>query len=54
MSSFQVKIVGDFCNLRCSYCRNRDFDQEAKTVMSAETLEKLFVFLDSLPQKRFV
>lgn len=52
MGSFQVKIVGDFCNLRCSYCRNRDFDQEAKTKMSLKTLEKLFVFLNSLPQKR--
>ena len=42
MSSFQIKIVDDFCNLRCTYCRNRDFDQKTKRVMSIETLEKLF------------
>ena len=50
MSSFQVKIVGDFCNIRCTYCRNRDFDQDTNVVMSIEKLEKLFVFLNSLPQ----
>ncbi len=50
MSSFQVKIVGDFCNVRCSYCRNRDFDQDANTVMSDATLERLFIFLNSLQQ----
>lgn len=49
---FQVKIVGDFCNIRCSYCRNRDFNRTEKAVMSIETLEKLFVFLNSLPQKK--
>lgn len=52
MSSFQVKIVGDFCNIRCTYCRNRDFNQNKSTVMLPETLEKLFVFLNSLPQDR--
>lgn len=51
MSSFQIKIVGDFCNLRCSYCRNRDFDQNKKTVMTIEILEKVFCLLESLPQK---
>lgn len=49
---FQVKIVGDFCNIRCSYCRNRDFNRTEKAVMSIETLEKLFAFLNSLPQKK--
>lgn len=49
---FQIKIVGDFCNLRCTYCRNRDFDRDEKVVMSVETLEKLLIFLDSVPQKR--
>ena len=49
---FQVKIVGDFCNIRCAYCRNRDFDRTGKTVMSVETLEKLHAFLNSLPQKK--
>ncbi len=52
MSSFQVKIVGDFCNIRCSYCRNRDFDQTTRAVMSEGTLERLFVFLGSLPQQQ--
>ncbi|MCX6701698.1 MAG: SPASM domain-containing protein [Candidatus Zambryskibacteria bacterium] len=50
MSSFQIKIVGDFCNIRCSYCRNRDFNQDDKAVMSINTLEKLFILLCSLPQ----
>lgn len=48
---FQVKIVGDFCNIRCAYCRNRDFNRTEKAVMSVETLEKLLAFLNSLPQK---
>lgn len=52
MSSFQVKIVGDFCNIRCSYCRNRDFEQGTKSVMSLEKLEQLFVFLDSQAQEK--
>jgi uncharacterized protein len=50
MSSFQVKIVGDFCNIRCTYCRNREFDQDTNVVMSESTLERLFGFFDSLPQ----
>src|SRR3989338_3620366 len=49
MSSFQIKIVGDFCNLRCSYCRNRDFDQASKVVMSPTTLGNLHKFLASSP-----
>lgn len=49
---FQVKIVGDFCNIRCAYCRNRDFNRIEKAVMSIVTLEKLFLFLNSLPQKK--
>lgn len=49
---FQVKIVGDFCNIRCAYCRNRDFNRTEKAVMSIETLEKLFAFLASLSQKK--
>lgn len=52
MSSFQVKIVGDFCNIRCSYCRNRDYEQGVKSVMPIEKLERLFVFLSSLPQQK--
>jgi len=49
---FQIKIVGDFCNIRCEYCRNRDFNRTEKAVMSIETLEKLCAFLNSLPQKK--
>lgn len=49
---FQVKIVGDFCNIRCGYCRNRDFKQGEKTVMSIEVLEKLLAFLNTSPQQR--
>lgn len=48
---FQIKIVGDFCNIRCAYCRNRDFDRVGKTVMALETLEKLLSFLNTSPQK---
>ncbi len=47
---FQVKIVGDFCNIRCAYCRNRDFDRTDKAVMSVETLEKFIAFLNTVPQ----
>jgi len=52
MSQFQVKIVGDFCNIRCSYCRNRDYEQGVKSVMSIAKLERLFVFLNSQQQKK--
>lgn len=49
MPSIQAKIVGDFCNLRCTYCRDRDFDQGGKRVMSPETLEALISSLAKLP-----
>jgi len=49
---FQAKIVGDFCNIRCAYCRNRDFDRTNKAVMSLETLEKFLTFLNTMPQKK--
>lgn len=49
---FQVKIVGDFCNIRCSYCRNRDFNRIEKAVMSTAVLEKLFVFVNSSSHKK--
>ena len=49
---FQVKIVGDFCNIRCAYCRNRDFDRTDKAVMSFETLERFIAFLNTTPQWR--
>lgn len=51
MPSIQAKIVGDFCNLRCTYCRDRDFDQGGKRVMSLEVLQALIGSLGQLPQK---
>lgn len=50
MPSIQAKIVGDFCNLRCTYCRDRDFDQGGKRVMSTEVLRALISSLAQLPQ----
>lgn len=50
MPSIQAKIVGDFCNLRCTYCRDRDFDQGGKRVMSAGVLNALISSLARLPQ----
>lgn len=52
MTSFQVKIVGDSCNLRCTYCRNRDFNQKDINIMSIEKLEKFFKFLSSSPHQK--
>jgi len=49
---FQVKIVGDFCNIRCAYCRNRGFDRTGKTVMSIETLERFIAFLNTIRQQK--
>lgn len=45
MVSVQAKIVGDFCNLRCTYCRDRDYSQGRKEVMHINMLETL---IDSL------
>ena len=50
MPSIQAKIVGDFCNLRCTYCRDRNFDQGGKRVMSPEVLQALISSLAKLPQ----
>jgi len=52
MSSFQVKIVGDFCNKRCTYCRNRDFSQNIATIMSSKKLEELFKLLKASLQNK--
>ncbi len=53
MFSFQVKIVGDFCNLCCSYCRNRESGKrEVFTVMKSEILEKLFNVMVANNQKK--
>jgi len=49
MPAIQAKIVGDFCNLRCTYCRDRDFDQGGKRVMSTEVLQALINSLAQLP-----
>lgn len=51
MLALQVKIVGDLCNLRCHYCRNREFKQDDITVMRIEVLENLFRIIAALPQK---
>lgn len=50
MPAIQAKIVGDFCNLRCTYCRDRDFDQGGKRVMSSGVLKALIGSLAQLPQ----
>lgn len=50
MPAIQAKIVGDFCNLRCTYCRDRNFDQGEKKVMSQEVLKILISSLAQLPQ----
>ena len=49
MPAIQAKIVGDFCNLRCTYCRDRDFDQGGKQVMSPKVLRALISSLSQLP-----
>jgi len=38
-----IKVVGDFCNLRCRYCFYNTRDQLTRTVMSDELLEKFLV-----------
>lgn len=38
-----IKVVGDFCNLRCQYCFYNTKDQSTRTVMSDELLEKFLV-----------
>lgn len=35
-----IKVVGDFCNLRCRYCFYNPVDQSTRYVMSDELLEK--------------
>lgn len=49
MPAIQAKIVGDFCNLRCTYCRDRDFDQGSRRVMKSQTLKSLLGLLSELP-----
>lgn len=51
MPSIQAKIVGDFCNLRCTYCRDRDFNRGDKRVMSQQVLQALINSLAQLPQE---
>jgi len=38
-----IKIVGDFCNLRCQYCFYNTRDQLTRNVMSSELIEKFLV-----------
>jgi uncharacterized protein len=49
MPAIQAKIVGDFCNLRCTYCRDREFDQAGKRVMTINMLESLINSLGNMP-----
>lgn len=35
-----IKVVGDFCNLRCGYCFYNGKDQQRMTIMHPELLEK--------------
>lgn len=35
-----VKIVGDFCNLRCRYCFYHCSEQSNNSIMSLDLLEK--------------
>lgn len=35
-----MKVVGDYCNLKCSYCFYNEQDQSTRHVMSADILEK--------------
>lgn len=37
-----IKVVGDFCNLRCRYCFYNTKDQLTSHIMSIELLEKFF------------
>lgn len=50
MPAIQAKIVGDFCNIRCGYCRDRDFDQGSRRIMSLSVLQALLGSLAHLPQ----
>ncbi|MDD4761624.1 MAG: radical SAM protein [Candidatus Pacebacteria bacterium] len=51
MGGFQIKIVGDGCNLRCRYCRNRNFDQSLGKEMSVEMLEQVIRFASTVPNR---
>jgi len=51
MSAFQVKIVGDFCNLRCKYCFNCNGERSTKTIMHQDILVKLFKVLSQSSQE---
>lgn len=45
-----IKVVGDFCNLRCNYCFYNTLDQNTPHVMEASLLEKfLGEHLDLFP-----
>ena len=49
-----IKIVGDFCNLRCRYCFYNTRDQLVRHVMSDELLEKFLVHYLGLFSGRLV
>lgn len=35
-----IKVVGDFCNLKCTYCFHNPYDQATRHVMSRQLLKK--------------
>ncbi len=47
-----VKITGNYCNLRCSYCFYNGMDQQSKTVMNFTLLKKFITqFIEMYPNK---
>ncbi|MFA5230343.1 MAG: radical SAM protein [Candidatus Paceibacterota bacterium] len=48
-----VKIGGNMCNLKCSYCFYNPLDQQKKTIMSDDTLERLIQQYLSINQGHF-
>ncbi|MCX6736831.1 MAG: radical SAM protein [Candidatus Parcubacteria bacterium] len=51
MVTIIAKIVGNFCNLKCSYCFYRGTDQTIDAVMSLNLLDKLIKDVLDFPEK---
>ena len=50
-----IKVVGDFCNLRCRYCFYNTTDQLTRHVMSDELLEKFLAeYMELFPGNLFL